>query len=44
MYCVFSSKNMATKADRCALNDVRVNGSVSFSVLEETIFVFVNQD
>ena len=44
MYCVFPFKKMSTKADRCGLNDVRVNGLVSFFLFEAPIFIFERQD
>ena len=40
MYIVSSSKNMATKADRYQANKLCVNGCVSFSFLQDLIFVF----
>ena len=44
MYCVFSVENMSTKANRCGLNDVRVNGLVSLFLFKAPISIFVKQD
>jgi hypothetical protein len=44
MYSVFSLENMATKADRCKANDIRLNGCVSVSVFKKEIFILAKQD
>lgn len=44
MYCEFSLKNIATKADRCDAKKIRLNGCVSVSLFKKGIFILAKQD
>ena len=44
MYSMNSVENMYTMAGRCEAGKVRVNGSLSFSFFQESIFILAKQD
>ena len=44
MYSVYSFENLSTMVGRCESNNVRANGSLSFSLFQESIFILAKQD
>lgn len=44
MYLMNSVENTAMMADRCECGYIRANGSLSFSVFQESIFILAKQD
>ena len=44
MYSVNSFENMYTKAGRCECDNIYANGSLSFFIFQESIFLLAKQD
>ena len=44
MYSMNFVENMYTMASRCECGNIRANGSLSFSVFQESIFILAKQD